>query len=298
MDDPGRHPKDSDRSSLRDRIRRAVADGRISAADGDIRLRNVGSAQSVGELGLMTRELDQLEATIAPAPPGSGVPAGVAVPAGPRAPGPARRLLPVLVAVVVLGVVGAGVAGLLAFSSGDAPQTRLGDPVPITADVTSATPSPESSPAGAAYSLSPEGVRRFLQTYRQRFGTTRVVSATFYGDYVVVQVPIAGTRRHSGWVYRPAGGFTDFGGAGANFPGSAAVDLSRLDVATLFANIARAKRVLHVAGSNQTYVNIDYRPAFDPAPNVNVYLSNRFHESGYLATRLDGRVERAYPFGQ
>ena len=91
--------------------------------------------------------------------------------------------------------------------------------------------------------------------------------------------------------------WTDFGGVSANFPGSTAVDTRRLDVPALMHNIARARRTLRVGQVNQTYVNIDYRPQVDHAPNVNVYVSNKFHESGYLATGLDGTVERSYPYG-
>jgi len=308
MDDQSRAPRDSDRSPVRDRIKRAVADGRIGAADGDIRLRNVDSARSMGELGLIVRDLDQLEASIAPAAAATGyaTPASTIAAA---ASGSGRTLVPVIVAVVVLAVLGAGVGAVLVFrTSGSPSATQLGDPVPLTAEASpSVEPTDHSTgpsagetagetPANPAYSLSADGIRTFLTTYRQRFGTTRAVTATFYGDYVVVQVPVAGSKRHSGWVYRQASGFSDFGGVTANFPGSAAVDLKKLDVAALMRNLSRAKRVLHVASANQAYVTIDYRPQFDPAPNVNIYLSNTYNESGYLATRLNGAVERTYPY--
>ncbi|RNL77493.1 DUF1707 SHOCT-like domain-containing protein [Nocardioides marmorisolisilvae] len=306
MDDHSRTPKDSDRSPLRDRIKRAVADGRISTADGDIRLRNVDSAQSMGELGLIVRDLDQLESSIAPAPaPVSTGTASYATPAATIAAAavkPTRRWLAPVIAAVVLVIVGA--AGLLVFVSSGDPQaaTPLNDPVPFTASVSPTTDTTDTTAPSTggkpptAYSLSADGVRTFIATYRQRFGTTRTVSATFYGDYVVVQVPVAGGKRHSGWVYRQASGFTDFGGTTANFPGSAVIDLKKLDVAAMMSNVARAKRVLHVQNATQNYVTIDYRPQFDPAPNVNIYLTNQYGEAGYLATRLDGKVERAYPF--
>ena len=44
--------------------------------------------------------------------------------------------------------------------------------------------------------------------------------------------------------------------------------------------------MLRVEDANQTYVTLDYRPQFDDAPNVRIYLTNEFNESGYLATRL------------
>jgi len=299
MDQPNKQPREGDRSPVRERIKRAAADGRISAADADIRLRNVEMAQSAGELDLIVRDLDQLERAVGPTPASYTSPAAIT---GAQDPSGSRRSVWIAAIVaVVLGAAVLGAVGLFAFSSGPESVTALGEPQPIASAATEPADDPtdepvEASPSALGYSLSAAGVRAFIATYRERFGSTRVVTATFYGDYVVVQVPVAGKNRHSGWVYRPGSGFSDFGGVSANFPGSAAVDLRRLDVPALFANLSRAKRVLHVSKANQQYVNIDYRPQFDPAPNVNIYLSNEFSESGYLATRLDGSVERAYPY--
>jgi hypothetical protein len=66
VEDPQRQPKDSDRSLVAGRIKRASDEGRISGADRDIRLGNVWNAQIIAELDLMTRELDQLDATPLP----------------------------------------------------------------------------------------------------------------------------------------------------------------------------------------------------------------------------------------
>ena len=71
VDDLQRPPGDSDRERVATRINRVHDEGRISAADRDIRLGNVRSAQSMAELDLMTRDLDQLEATLAPSVPGT-----------------------------------------------------------------------------------------------------------------------------------------------------------------------------------------------------------------------------------
>ena len=68
MEDVHRKPKDDERDEVAARIKRAAAAGRISDPDRDIRLGNVRSAQSMWELDLITRELDQLEAVVSPAP--------------------------------------------------------------------------------------------------------------------------------------------------------------------------------------------------------------------------------------
>ena len=47
---------------------------------------------------------------------------------------------------------------------------------------------------------------------------------------------------------------------------------------------------------SQTYVIVRFIPGADRVPSVNIYVANKFNESGYLATTLAGKVERAYPF--
>ena len=90
VDDVHRKPKDDERDEVAARIKRAAAEGRISDPDRDIRLGNVRSAQSMWELDLITRELDQNEAVVSPAPQdvGPGMPPGPAYTpvAGPASP--------------------------------------------------------------------------------------------------------------------------------------------------------------------------------------------------------------------
>ncbi|MGY2876259.1 hypothetical protein ACVW00_003449 [Marmoricola sp. URHA0025 HA25] len=321
MDDPQRKPGDRDRSALVARIRRAADQGRIATADRDIRLSNVASAQSMAELDLIARDLDQLEA--APAPVVAGPPAGGTTPTAPAAPASwagadpeavadkvtdqaktfakgTLRSVGVIVVLVVVGL-GLGASALLGARGSDAPPTReLFTPEPIPTDGVTDEPvgGPTATPGGtgSAYALTAVGIGWFLDEYRTRQSTTKVVDLTLYDDYVVVQVPQPGTNRHAGMLYRPAGGWTDFGGISANFPGSRPVDLDQLDVPALVHNIARARRTLGVESVSQTYVVIDYRPQFDPAPNVDIHVANAFGESGYLATTLDGSLERAFPY--
>ena len=41
---------------------------------------------------------------------------------------------------------------------------------------------------------------------------------------------------------------------------------------------------------------IRFIPQIEQAPSVDVHVTNKFQESGYLATTLAGKVERAYPY--
>ncbi len=297
MDDLQRPPSDGDRERLVARVNQAHDAGRISTADRDIRLGNVRSAQSVAELDLMSRDLDQLDAALpySTFDPAAGVgPQAVAVTA------PSRRIVlgVSLVVALVLIAVAALVVGLrVSGSSDDGPTASPGAPADPGSDEPATDPDTDPQvdpPAGPAYTLSAAGIRGFLATYRKKFGTSRVVDLTFYGDYVIVNVPVPGKARQEGWLYRK-GTWTGFGGIRATFPGTRVVDTNRLDIPALARNITRAKRTLNVE-QPQAYVIIRFIPRIDQAPSVDVHVTNQFQESGYLATTLDGKVERAYPY--
>lgn len=306
MDDLHRQPRDGDRAPVRQRIERARAEGRISEADAAIRLTNVGSAQSLTELSLIARDLDQLDvlarADVSPpmAPP--SVPAPMPV----EAPMPARagsRALVWVVLGIVTAIVAAGAVALFAFSSIDISgrgtgSESLADPVPgyTGQGEESAGPVvPVPPPPGASFTLDAAGVKGFLADYRKRFGTTKVVDLALYSDYAIVRVPVAGGKRHSGWRYADSR-FLEFGPTTANFPGTAVLDVGRLDVPALVRNLTRAQKTLGVEKAKVSHVLVSFRPDFDAAPNVAIYVSNEFSESGYLATTLSGRIVRSYPF--
>lgn len=313
-EDGHRAPRDRDRDPLLTRIRKAADEGRISAADRDIRLRNVGAAQSMSELQMIGRDLDVLEATLTPGaatapppvtPPATAQPTFSANPVDvlvDRQRGSFRPGLIVGVAVAAFAIIAAGVIGLFVFSSGGSETSgpELFEPSPIeTGDV--ASPAPEDEPEEepeerASYGLTRAGLTGFLETYRKEFGTTRTTESVFYPDYAVVRVPVPGKARYRGWIYRNESGFTDFGGIQANFPGTEIVDLKSVDLAALMRNVNKAKATLNVEDISQTYVIVRHLPASDEAPMANIYVSNSYGESGYLSTTIDGRVIRAYPF--
>ena len=313
VDDLQRQPKDDDRDALIARINRAHAEGRIGQADRDIRLANVGSAQSMAELDLMSRELDQLDAVVPSGPAASPEPASVAPYGtfkpkrssdfGAQAVSVSGRALAVAFAVVlVIALVVAGAVYVVArdTQSGNgsaedpavAPNPEPEVPVsPGEEETDVATP----APAGTKYSLTGDGIRGFLQTYQKKFGTTRVVDLTLYGGYVIVNVPVPGKARQSGWLFRDQQ-WTPFGGVRAVFPGAQPIDTKQLVIPALMRNIKRARATLNVEKPAQTYVIVRFIQRSEEVPSVDIHVANDFNESGYLATTLDGRVERAYPY--
>jgi hypothetical protein len=315
VDDPHRKPGDRDRDALVARVERAADHNLIGSADRDIRLRNIASAQSMAELDLMARDLDQLEAALpqpaAPTPgPSLPMPPPVADEIAEKAvdvaKSTARSIGVVTVVILAFVLVGAGASALLAFRSSDDSSTgELFEPEPIPSvateepvDVPSGPSPSDPGSSGTAYALTGAGIRSFLAEYRATFDTTLVVDLTMYDDYAIVQVPQAGTHRHAGFLYRPADGWQEFGGVTANFPGAVAVDLRRLAVPALVRNIARARKTLGVEDPTTTYAIVRQYSPGDEVPSVDIHVSNDFGESGYLATTLDGTVERAYPYDQ
>ena len=309
MDDLQRPPGDSDRDGIVARINRVHGEGRISTADRDIRLGNVRSAQSMAELDLMSRDLDQLEETLAPAESQPWSAFNPKASSGLGSGGGGTQRLAIIIGVVVAIALVGGVAiayignRIVDATTSDSPGAPAAPDAPDASDAEGPadpadpadTDPDDDPPAGPAYTQTASGIRSFLAAYQQEFGTSRVVDLIFYGDYVIVNVPVQGKARQQGWLYRERTWQT-FGGIRATFPGSAIIETNRLDIAKLMRNVARAKRTLNVELPAQVYVILRYIPRFDEVPSVDIHVANQYGESGYLATTLDGRIERAYPY--
>lgn len=308
MDDLNRAPGESDRKPVRERIRRAVAEGRISSVDGDIRLTNVSSAQSLTELSLIARDLDQLDAAKADAerfaaPATVGVAPQQSIPTPAPAPS-SGRLVPLLILGLVFSLVVAGAIALFVVGSNSG-KDEIGD-LPPTSQNQVAPESPGSpdpgdgvspEPAAVPFERSATGIKALLAQYKKKFGTTKATELSMYDNYAIVRVPVPGKNRDSGWSYRD-GEWSEFGGVRATMTGTGILDLARLDIDALVRNMNTAKRKLNVEDASISHVSLDFRSQFDDVPNVRIYASNEFGESGYLATTLNGDVLRSYPYSR
>ncbi len=219
--------------------------------------------------------------------------------------GPRRlvAIIGVVVAVVLLvGAVAAVAGNKIGGFLDEGPTTSPGAPAepgdPADPGQQDVDDPPQDPPAGPAYSLTAKGITDWLAAYRQKFGTSLVYDLTFYEDYVIVNAPVPGKARQSGWLYREDRTWTGFGGVRATFPGAALVNTRRLDIPALTRNITRARRTLNVETPAQAYVIIRFIKSVDEKPSVDIHVANKFQESGYLATTLDGQVERAYPYAR
>lgn len=160
-------------------------------------------------------------------------------------------------------------------------------------------PTDATNPASPAapvdkLALTVSGLRWFVGRYEAEFGTTRTLGVTIWADRASVDRSVQGGRRLERWSYDD-GEFQKFGAVTTNARGTKVVDLRRLGLKALVANIARAKRTLNVEKPETIYVIIEDSSLGD-GPEAHIYVSNKFNESGYLATTFGGRVVRSYPF--
>ena len=275
----GFRAKDADRDRYVEVIEAAYVDGQLGDADRELRVSRALSAETLDELETLTRDLQ--------------VPAGF-VPAADR-PTPPRRsgsgsmvvlLVAGLVVFIVLGAVGA----LTLFAVGDGSDTA-------TSEGAAVAPAPDESgratQAPASFAMTAPQVRAFLKAYERKFDTLDTWEVGFYPDRVGVQVPVSTTRkRFERWTWD--GAWRQDTEASAVIGPQKFVSLGSVDVRRMFENIALARRTLDVPQGKLTHVLVN---DWGQGPGVNIYIRNRFNETGYLRTAPGGEVIRSHPFG-
>ncbi len=280
----GYRAKDADRDRFVELIEAAYVDGQLGDADRDLRVSRALSAGTLDELETLTRDL-QLPAGYVPPPPPE------------RRTFRPQRLVGALAAlVVVVAVLGVGVASLVLFAStGD----DAGSPTGVEVISEQASPAPEpgagetEEPAVPSFSMTPGEVRTFIRAYEREFATLDVYEAGFYPTRVGVQVPVRGSRpRFERWAW--TGAWQQDTEASAVIGPGVIIDLGAVDVRRLFANIALARKTLDVQRGKLTHVLVNHW--IGDVPSVNIYIGNSFNESGYLKTTLSGEVLNRFPY--
>ncbi|MGD9957934.1 DUF1707 SHOCT-like domain-containing protein [Nocardioides sp.] len=280
MPDPHVRARDNDRDQAIELIEAAFVDGQITPEDRDIRVGNALTAISLGDLEVLTRDLQR--------PAGQGFP-GAPVPLPPQRSGRSGAGLVLVILAVGLGVVLLLGGAVVALVSGGGSTTGSGQSQVAVDEL------PAPAAEADTFQMTPAGVRRFVADYQARFGTADVLAATMYADgRILVEVPARGhPNRHEDWTYR--GAFTQDGAATTNAFHERPIDLRTLNVRRLFANIERAERTLKVPDARFTHLGLSNIWS-DDVPAVNIHVGNEFNESGYLKTALGGRVIRAYAY--
>jgi hypothetical protein len=276
----GFRAKDADRERYVDIIEAAYVDGQLGEQDRELRVSRALTAQTLDELDALTRDLQDRPVPVA---------ARVDTPSA-AAPRAAKLVVGGAFAVITLAVLLIfGAVGLALFSvtgeSDESPAVVIsGEAVPVPAEVDVVEEQP-------SFAMTAPEVRRFVRAYEREFGTLDAYDVGFYPTRVGVQVPVRGSRpRFERWTWD--GEWTqDTEAAAVRGPGEV-IDLGALDLRRLFANIATARKTLRVERGRLTHVLVN---DWSEVPTVNIYIGNRFDESGYLKTTLSGEVLRSFP---
>lgn len=324
MADWGQRAKDKDRDEAIRLIEAAAARGAIIAADKEKRIQEVRSAQTVGEIELITRGLAapvSAGASADPAPPAPGTPAGPTFetydpPSTPPVAEPTPR--PVAQNPTPPGTW--------------RPDNHVQYGEPLAADIgTAYTPPVKRSGAGRLVTIvvlcvvagiavpaffgikglvdgidgidgivgggsadvfSDQGLADLIEAVEEKSGSTEVFELSVFQGYAIVDIPTQskGKRYIS---YRFDGRLSEF--TKDRVSEDVRFDLEDVDAAVLRDLAAKARRMVEAPTSN--YVII--RPAVPPFGNGDVeviaYATNDFSESGYLEATLDGKVTARHP---
>ncbi|MFC8711419.1 serine/threonine-protein kinase [Streptomyces sp. NPDC057197] len=189
---------------------------------------------------------------------------------------------------------------------------RGGGPVATASDRSTpgtSTPGPSASSAasgtGTAPSartedtdlLTPAGIRSAVRALKTATGTDRMSSFVVYSDHASASVMVAGSKtRYDNWTYRPGEGARKGIISGTVTPLESPFDIDDLDWDAVPALLKQADKVLNVKEVSSRYVDVRApNPTWDTPLGMAVYLSNKYHESGYLEATARGRVTRTMP---
>ncbi|WP_405997253.1 protein kinase domain-containing protein [Streptomyces sp. NBC_00829] len=143
--------------------------------------------------------------------------------------------------------------------------------------------------------LTPDSVRAAVKAFEDKTKTTKFFEFTVYEEYAIAEVPVQGSRKkYDRWVYR--NGYAAKEGPGGTVIGTdgGPVDVSKVKWDILPALMKKADKDLGIAKPTMRYV-IVRGPVFEAVPTVNIYLSDAYSSSGYLAADFNGAVLKTYP---
>ncbi|MFE6751804.1 protein kinase [Kitasatospora purpeofusca] len=196
------------------------------------------------------------------------------------------------------GNTGAGSApkGTNAPADPGGPPASTGSTAPTGPDTTASTaptakpsPSAPKTTAPAKDLLTPDGVRTVVAAITAQSGTTKVKRLAVYPDYASAQVPTADGRGYDWYDYRNGNIAKRVGGSmGTDKP----VDLAQYDWDTVPALLKKADETLNVKNPTSRYLLIDWWS--DGYAGLRVYLSDEYHNGGYLLADSKGTVRRTF----
>ena len=138
-----------------------------------------------------------------------------------------------------------------------------------------------------------ETVLTLLADYESEFGTTQSYGIIVMRDWTRVLVPTDdGRARYEEWTLVATGQFEKTGARGAEELEK--FDLTGVDLDALGITLDDARAGLGVENPNRTDITIDHRTS-DKRPRITVGVANKYEESAYVITNLEGNVLTSKP---
>jgi hypothetical protein len=295
--DPSAAARSHHRRRALDVIEAAFRTGWITAPDHDLRVAQVETAATVGELNALIRDLAGGAIAEPAAPADLVLPAPIGdddrfvAPPPPETPSGRGVGGFLWFAVAITGLILAGAAVLVFVTTNAGPDsgsnqgfTSEGSAVVSPSDP---LPSEEAPTSPAHYALTRPGIAVFKHDFADEFGAhTPVTAVSLFEDFVTVAIPDVSFGKYQTWVYRRG----DFSKAGRSTDdrGSATFDVQDIDEAALAATLRSAPRRVDVRRPSERTVVITLRA--DGRPEILIGLANQRGDAGYITTTLAGKV--------
>ncbi|MFC7428446.1 serine/threonine-protein kinase [Nocardia tengchongensis] len=224
----------------------------------------------------------------------------VPMPPNPTPAVPQRNTRPWILAVVGAGLAVAVVAAIALWpSSGNQGGSSLPTaPVPptgiiLSSDVALPTVIAPTTANGdpTADLLTPEGVRKAVAALEEATGGKQFTETTIYPEHVSTGAPVANQPNHyDNYIYRAGAAKRD--SVGGQLTGHT-IDLSSINWDIIPNLLATAAQQLKVSNPTSRYIIVDTRGTFSDGQQVfRVYISNEYHDGGYVIAALDGTILR------
>ncbi|MCR1783339.1 hypothetical protein KVF89_12410 [Nocardioides carbamazepini] len=277
---PDREPRDTERLAAVSALSDARARGEISQDD---QLERTDMAVRVATLAELVELVEDLREP-------------------PRLPGPLPGRRAVLLGAV--GLVAAG-AGFAVLNRGDdppratprpAPASSAPTPRPIPTPIPAPTPTPEPPPDIDLYSVA--GLEVLFAEYHAALGTWKAydvsVSDHTQASADAAVLPIR-KRRLQWWSWSSDERWTtNFDPQVVTTVRKQVIDLRKVDLPAVIANIPRARRSANVEEPDAPGISFTYDPEYGGI--VEFHISNQYSEVGTMTTDLAGRILERRPF--
>jgi hypothetical protein len=277
---PTRPPRDTERLAVVRALAEARTHGEITRDDQLERTDMALRAPTVAALAVLVEDLD----------------------APPSLPEPATSRRGLLLGAV--GLVAAG-AGFAVLDRGDDPSAAAPRPAPTTSSAAPRptptptpipTPTPTPPPEIDLYTVA--GLETLIAEYRAELGTWQAYDLSVLdhdqasADAAILPIR---KRRLQWWSWSPDERWsTNFDPHSVTSDGQQVVDLRKIDLAAVVANIPRARRTSNVEKPDSLGIFFTHDPEHGAV--VRFHVGNPYNEVGTMTTDLSGKVLERRPF--